>query len=61
MIVWRTDNGKEQTASVIQNMFESMGGIDGEVVNIDADNYIVMLKLHSKNNIGMMGQGMMNP
>ena len=60
MIVWRSDD-KEQTASIIQRMFESMPGVDGEITNVDVDNYIVMLKLHSKNNIGMMGQGMMNP
>jgi len=60
MIVWKS-NGMEQTASIIQRMFESIPGVDGEVTNVDVDNYIVMLKLHSKNNIGMMDQGMMNP
>ena len=60
MIVWRSDD-KEQTASIIQRMFESMPGVDGEVTNVDVDNYIVMLKLHSKNSMGMMDQGMMNP
>jgi len=61
MIVWRSDDGKEQTASLIQNMLKSMPGVDGEVTNIDVDNYIVMMKLHSQNNMGMMGSGMMNP
>ena len=60
MIVWKS-GGMEQRASIIQRMFESMPGVDGEVTNVDVDNYIVMLKLHSKNNIGTMGQGMMNP
>jgi len=46
MIVWRTDNGKEQTASMIQNMFESMQGVDGEVVKVDVDNYIATFKLN---------------
>ena len=60
MIVWRSDD-KEQTASIIQRMFESMPGVDGEVTNVDVDNYIVMMKLHSQNSVGMMGSGMMNP
>lgn len=62
MIVWKS-NGMEQKASMIQNMFESMPGVDGEVTNIDVDNYLVMMKLHSKNGMmdsGMMGN-MMNP
>jgi hypothetical protein len=42
-------------------MFESMPGVDGEVTNIDVDNYLVMMKLHSKNKIGMTGSEMMNP
>ena len=60
MIVWRSDD-KEQTASIIQRMFESMPGVDGEVSNVVVDNYIVMMKLHSQNSVGMMGSGMMNP
>jgi len=60
MLVWKS-NGMEQRASIIQRMFESMPGVDGEVTNIDVDNYIVMLKLHSKNNNDMMSQGMMHP
>ena len=60
MIVWKS-NGMEQRASMIQRMFESMPGVDGEVTNVDVDNYLVMLKMHSKNGMGMMGQGMMNP
>jgi len=53
MIVWKSD-GMEQRASMIQNMFESMPGVDGEVTNIDVENYIVMLKLHSDGEMGMM-------
>jgi hypothetical protein len=60
MIVWKS-NGTEQRASMIHRMFESMSGVDGEVTNVDVDNYLVMLKMHSKNGMGMMGQGMMNP
>ncbi len=60
MIVWRSD-GKEQTASIIQRMFESMPGVDGEVINVDVDNYIATFKLHSNSNLGMVDQGMMNP
>jgi len=60
MIVWKSD-GMEKTASMIQRMFESMPGVDGEVTDVDVDNYIVMLKLLSKNNMGMTGSKMMNP
>jgi len=42
-------------------MFESMPGVDGEVTSVDVDNYIVMLKLLSKNNMGMTDSKMMNP
>jgi len=59
MVVWKSD-GIEQRASILQGMFSSMPGINGEVTNIDVDNYIVMLKLHSENK-DMMDQGMMNP
>ncbi|GBF23879.1 hypothetical protein MnTg01_00211 [archaeon MnTg01] len=60
MIVWKSDD-MEQRASMIQRMFESMPGVDGEVTNVDVDNYLVMLKMHSKNGMDMMGQGLMNP
>ncbi len=60
MVVWKS-GGIEQRASMIQRMFESMPGVDGEVTNVDVDNYVVMLKMHSKNGMDMMGQGMMNP
>ncbi len=60
MVVWKS-GGMEQRASMIQRMFESIPGVDGEVTNVDVDNYLVMLKMHSKNGMGMMGQGMMNP
>jgi len=60
MIVWKS-NGMEQRASMIQRMFESMPGVDGEVTNIDVDNYLVMMKLHSQNGMGMMDLGKMNP
>jgi len=60
MVVWKSD-AMEKRASMIQRMFESMPGVDGEVINVDVDNYLVMFKMHSKNDMGMMGQGMMNP
>ena len=60
MIVWKS-GGMEQRAPMIQRMFESMPGVDGEVTNVDVDNYVVMIKLHSQNGMGMMDQGMMNP
>jgi len=53
MVVWKS-GGIEQRASMIQSMFESMPGVNGEVTNVDFDNYIVMLKMHSKNGMDMM-------
>ncbi len=53
MIVWKS-GGMEQRASMIQRMFESMSGVDGEVTNVDVDNYLVMLKMHSGNDVSMM-------
>jgi len=53
MIVWKSDD-MEQRASMVQRMFESMQGVDGEVTNVDVDNYLVMLKMHSGNDVGMM-------
>jgi len=60
MMVWKS-GGMEQRASMVQRIFESMPGVDGEITNIDVDNYIVMMKLHPQNSMGMMGSGMMNP
>jgi hypothetical protein len=60
MVVWKSD-AMEQRASMIQRMFESMPEVEGEVTNVDVDNYLVMFKMHSMNDMGMMGQGMMNP
>jgi len=53
MIVWKSDD-MEQRASMIQRMFESMPGVDGEITYVDVDNYLVMLKMHSKNGMEMM-------
>jgi len=53
LVVWKSD-GMEQRATMIQRMFESMPGVNGEVTNVDVDNYIVMLKMHAKNGMGMM-------
>jgi len=52
MIVWKS-GGMEQRASMIQRMFESMPGVDGEVTNVDVDNYLVMLKMYAKDDMGM--------
>jgi len=60
MLVWKS-SGMEQRSSMVQRMFESMPGVDGEITNIDVDNYVVMMKLHSQNGMGMMDSGMMNP
>jgi len=54
MLVWRSDDGKEQTASMIQNIFQSMEGVDGEVVNVDVDNYTATFKLKSDKQMNMM-------
>jgi len=58
MVVWKSD-GMEQRASMIPRMFESMPKVEGEVIHIDADNYVAMFKLHSEGKMGMMD--MMNP
>lgn len=58
MIVWKS-NGIEQKASMIQRMFENMPGVDGEVINVDVENYLAIFKLHSPNNIDMMHDQMM--
>ena len=53
MIVWKS-GGMEQKASMVQRMFESLPGVDGEIINVDVDNYLVMMKLHAQNSMGMM-------
>jgi len=53
LVVWKS-GGMEQRASMIQRMFESMPGVNGEITNVDVDNYIVMLKMHTKNGMDMM-------
>jgi len=60
MIVWKS-GGMEQKASMVQRMFESMPGVDGEIINVDVDNYLVMMKLHAQNSMSMMSQGMIHP
>jgi len=58
MVVWKSGS-MEQRASIIKRMFESMPGVDSQVTNVDVDNYLVMLKMTSKNGMGMMGQNEM--
>jgi hypothetical protein len=53
MVVWKSGD-MEQRASMIQKMFESMADVDGEVVNVDLDNYVAMFKLHSGDKMSMM-------
>jgi len=53
MVVWKS-GGMEQRATMIPRMFESMTDVEGEVVNIDRDNYIAMFKLHSEGKMNMM-------
>jgi len=60
MIVWKFD-GEEQMASMITRMFESMAGVDGKVTNVDVENYLVTMSLHSQKGMSMMDHGMMNP
>jgi len=54
VIVWKSDDGEEQTASMIQRMFESMPGVDGEVTFVDVNNYIATFKLTSDKQMNMM-------
>jgi hypothetical protein len=58
IIVWNSDDGTTQTASMIQNMFESMSGVEGELTFVDENNYVAIFKLHSEKGMDMMG---MNP
>jgi len=53
MVVWKSD-GKDQRATIIPRMFESIPKVEGEVIHIDTDNYVAMFKLHSDSKIGMM-------
>ena len=53
IVVWKS-NGMEQKAFMVQRMFQSMPGVDGEVINLDVENYLAVFKLHSANNIDMM-------
>ena len=57
IIVWTFD-GTKQTASMIQNMFESMSGVEGELIFVDETNYVAIFKLHSEKEMSMM---VMNP
>ena len=55
MIVWISDDGKKQTASMIPRMFESMSGVEGELTFVDENNYVAIFKLHSEKDMGIMG------
>ena len=58
IIVWTSDDGTTQTVSMIQNMFESMSGVKGELTFVDKNNYVAIFKLHSEKGMDMMK---MNP
>ena len=45
MIIWSEEDNGEQVVSRIENVYESMPDFEGEVVNVDDDNYIVTLKI----------------
>jgi len=53
MIVWTSD-GMEQQSSMVERVFESMPGIDGEIITVDVENYLVTLKLHQRNVMDIM-------
>ncbi len=53
MVVWKLD-GKDQRATIIPRMFESIPKVEGEVIHIDTDNYVAMFKLHSDSKMVMM-------
>lgn len=46
VIVWQEDS-KQHVASSIERIFESMPNFEAEVINVDLDNYIVTVRLHS--------------
>ncbi len=50
-----TDNETTQTASMIQNMFESMSGVEGELTFVNEKNYVAIFILHSEKSMDMMG------
>ncbi len=54
IIVWTSDDGTTQTVSMIQNMFESMSGVKGELTFVDKNNYVAIFKLHSEKGMDMM-------
>jgi len=58
MITWEMQvyYGKAMgKASMIPRIFESMSGVDGELIFVDENNYVAIFKLHSEKDIGMMG------
>ncbi len=40
---------------MIQNMFESMSGVKGELTFVDKKNYVTIFKLHSEKGMDMLG------
>jgi hypothetical protein len=45
IIAWTDNNGQNQITSTIDRPFESMPGVDGQLIHVDTDNYVLRLKL----------------
>ena len=54
MIVWRTADGIQQKAATIKNIFKTMPDFEGEVTQVDIENYSVTLRLHQSSKMDMM-------
>ena len=58
MVTWEMQGGYGKTmgkTSTVPRIFESMQGVEGELIFVDEDNYIAIFKLHSEKGMGMMG------
>ena len=57
MITWEMEvyYGKAMgKTSLIPRIFESMSGVEGELIFVDEKNYVAIFKLHSEKGMGMM-------
>ena len=57
MITWEMEvyYGKAMgKTSMIPRIFESMSGVEGELIFVDEKNYVAIFKLHSEKGMGMM-------
>ncbi len=58
MVTWEMQGGYGKTmgkTSTVPRIFESMQGVEGELIFVDEDNYIAIFKLHSEKGMGMIG------